>query len=60
MRKLSTEAMLPLLNMEMKQLLPAVPKFGKILRNDYKELTSLSTFKSKIKNWETDKCPWRL
>ena len=26
-----------------------------ILPNDYKELTSLSTFKSKIKNWERDK-----
>ena len=32
-------------------------KIWKILPNDYKELTSLSTFKSKIKNWETDKCP---
>ena len=30
-------------------------KIWKILPNDYKELTSLSTFKSKIKNWETDK-----
>ena len=35
-------------------------KIWKILHNDYKELTSLSTFKSKIKNWETDKCPCRL
>ena len=35
-------------------------KVWKILPNDYKELTSLSTFKSKIKNWETDKCPCRL
>ena len=35
-------------------------KIWKILPNDYKELTSLSTFKSKIKNWETDKCPCRL
>ena len=30
-------------------------KTWKILPNDYKKLTSLSTFKSKIKNWETDK-----
>ena len=30
-------------------------KIWKILPNDYKELTSLSMFKSKIKNWETDK-----
>ena len=30
-------------------------KIWKILPNDYKELTSLSTFKSKIKTWETDK-----
>ena len=35
-------------------------KIWKILSNDYKELISLSTFKSKIKNWETDKCPCRL
>ena len=35
-------------------------KIWKILRNGYKELTSLSTFKSKIKNWETDKCSCRL
>ena len=32
----------------------------KILPNVYKELTSLSTFKSNIKNWETDECPCRL
>ena len=30
-------------------------KIWKILPNDYKELTCLSTFKSKIKNWEADK-----
>ena len=30
-------------------------KIWKILPNDYNELTSLSKFKSKIKNWETDK-----
>ena len=35
-------------------------KIWKILPNDYKELTSLSTFKSKIKNWKTDKCPCSL
>ena len=34
MRKLLTEAVLILLNMELKQLLPQVPKFGKILPND--------------------------
>ena len=28
--------------------------FGKCLPGDYKELKSLSTFTSKIKNWETD------
>ena len=35
-------------------------KIWKISPNDYEELTSLSTLKSKIKNWETDKCPCRL
>ena len=35
-------------------------KIWKILLNDYKELRSLSTSKSTIKNWETDKCPCRL
>ena len=35
-------------------------KIWKILPDGYKELTSLSTFKSKIKNWETDKCPCKL
>ena len=35
-------------------------KIWKILSNDYKEPTSLSTFKSKIKNWKTDKCPCSL
>ena len=33
---------------------------AKIFKKDYKELTSLSTFKSKTKNGETDKCPCRL
>ena len=32
----------------------------KILPNDYQELASLSTFKSKIKNWESGKCSCRL
>ena len=35
-------------------------KVWKILPNDYKDLRSLSTFKSKIKKWETDKCPCKL
>ena len=35
-------------------------KIWNILPNDYKELTSLSTFISKIKYWETDECPCRL
>ena len=37
-----------------------IVKIWKILPNDYKELTSLSAFKSKIKNCETDECPCRL
>ena len=36
------------------------PKIWKIFPNDYKELTSLSMFKPKIKNCETDKCSCRL
>ena len=32
----------------------------KCFPNGYKELTSFSTFKSKIKNLETNKCPRRL
>ena len=35
-------------------------KIWKILPNDYKERTSLLTFKSKIKNWEKDECACRL
>ena len=35
-------------------------KIWKILHNDYEDLTSLSNFKSKIKNWEKGKCPCRL
>ena len=35
-------------------------KIWKILPNNCNELTSLSTFKSKIKNWETDECLCRL
>ena len=35
-------------------------KIWTILTNDYEELTSLSMFKSKMKNSETDQCPYRL
>ena len=35
-------------------------KIWKILPKAAKSLTSLSKFKSKIKNWETDECPCRL
>ena len=35
-------------------------KIWKIFANNYKELISLSTFKSKIEYWETHKCPGRL
>ena len=35
-------------------------KIGTILTNDYEELTSLSMFKFKMKNSETDQCPYRL
>ena len=35
-------------------------KTSKILPNNYNELTSLSTLKSKVKNWETDQCPCKL
>ena len=35
-------------------------KIWKIFPNDYKELTSLQTFKSKIENCETDICPCKL
>ena len=35
-------------------------KIFKVLLNGYKELTSISTFKSKINNSETDESPWRL
>ena len=39
---------------------PSGAKIWKILPNNYKELTSLRTFKSKIKNRETDECPSKL
>ena len=39
---------------------PLGAKVWKILRNNFKELTSLSTFKAKIKNCKTDECPCRL
>ena len=45
---------------ETEKITSLVAKILKILPKDYKELTSLSTFKSKIENWETDKCPCRL
>ena len=35
-------------------------KIWKIFPSDYKELTSLSTFNFKVKNWETDNCSCRL
>ena len=35
-------------------------KIWEILLDYYKELTSLSTFISKIKNWEKDEYPCRL
>ena len=35
-------------------------KISKILPNGQKELSSLSTFKNNIKNWETDECSCRL
>ena len=31
-------------------------KMWKILPSDYKELTCLSMFKSKVKSWVTDEC----
>ena len=37
-----------------------VVKMFKVLLNDYKQLTSISAFKSKINNSENDECPWRL
>ena len=38
--------------MELKQTITSLgAKIWKILPNNYKELTSLSRFKSKIKNW---------
>ena len=35
-------------------------KIWNLLPNEYKELKSLSTFKSKISNWVTDECPCRI
>ena len=46
--------------MELKNITSLGAKILKILPNNYKELTSTSTFKSKIKNLETDECPCRL
>ena len=58
MQKLSTEVSSVKYGTETITSLGA--KSWKILPNDYKELTSLSKFKSKTKNWETDECPCRL
>ena len=58
MQKLSTEVSSVKYGTETITSLGA--KSWKILPNDYKELTSLSKFKSKIKYWETDKCSCRL
>ena len=35
-------------------------KIWNLLPNEYKELKSLSMFKSRITNWVTDKCPCRM
>ena len=35
-------------------------KLWNLLSNDYKELKSLSIFKSRISNWVTDECPCRV
>ena len=35
-------------------------KIWNLLPNEYKELKSLSTFKSRISNWVTDECPCRM
>ena len=45
---------------EIETITSLIAKIWNILSIDYKELTSLSMFKSKIKNWETDECPCRL
>ena len=55
MQKLSTEVSSVKYGTETITSLGA--KSWKILPNDYKELTSLSKFKSKTKNWETAECP---
>ena len=35
-------------------------KIWNFLKNEYKELKSLSTFKSRTSNWVTDECPYRM
>ena len=35
-------------------------KIWNLLPDEYKELISLSTFKSRISNWVTDECPCRM
>ena len=60
MGKLSTEASVNSVKYGTETITSLGAKIWKILPNDYKELTSLSPFKSKIKNWETDEWPSRL
>ena len=36
------------------------PKIWDLIPNDIKWSSSINSFKSKIKNWKTDKCPCRL
>ena len=36
------------------------PKIWELIPNDIKQSPSINSFKSKIKNWKTDKCPCRL
>ena len=33
------------------------PKIWNLLTEDYKEIDSLSIFKRRISNWETEECP---
>ena len=60
MGKLSTEASVNSVKYGTETITSLGAKIWKILPNDYKELTSLSPFKSKIKNWEIDEWPSRL
>ena len=60
MRKLSTEANVSSVKYGTETITSLGVKIWKILPRDSKEPTSLSTFNSKIRNWETDNCPCRL